>query len=325
MSRAAKAGAPRKPSDRVLVNLRRAAQRAGINFKPFRLIEDGRVFAAIAVDYAVIVLTAILASRINRLPVTFLALWVIAGRQGALQGFVHSACHLSLFSRRSWNDRLEPLFAFPILDSVPIYRVQHLEHHRDFEVNAPDRYDYLHVTLGLARTSKLTRLWLVFIRPLLGHAGLVFLADLISTYREHPKRALKLAAFWLVLVGSAWVGGWLPMLLLYWLVPLIWLYPVLDIWSELSDHLNAKAETRNQEGAFYSVLIKGHELYHAVHHLYPTVPYYRLSELNQVLQERGIEIECARGPLDFVHIVLGADNGSKGSRLVQGSDSAIAH
>src|SRR5712691_3793266 len=155
----------------------RALGRVAIDLKAFRRIDDRRAFASITFDYAVVFAAAGVASWIDRVPVTLLALAIIAGRQGALQGLVHSACHFSLFSKRGRNEALEFLFAHPILDSVVLYRAQHLEHHRDFRLKTPDRFDYLFETLELSRPGRWGRTWVVFVRPLLGHAGCVFIAD----------------------------------------------------------------------------------------------------------------------------------------------------
>jgi fatty acid desaturase len=186
---------------------------------------------------------------------------------------------------------------------VSIYRIQHLAHHRDFELQTADRFDYLLETLRLSRGGVWARTWLVFIKPLLGHAGYAFLADTVTTYRDHSTQALRLVLFWSLLVATAWWLGWLGAFALYWIVPLVWLYPVFDIWAELSDHLDADGESRNQEGLFYSALLKGHETFHAVHHLYPAVPYYRLRDLNRALLKAGIVFELSRGPLGFLRIV----------------------
>jgi len=266
-------------------------------------MDDRRALATIAFDYAVVFAIAGMASWIHRLPVTLLALVLIAGRQSALQGLLHSACHFSLFSARQRNENLEFLFAYPILESVQFYRGQHLEHHRDFRLKTPDRFDYLLDTLQLSRRGKWDRTWVVFIRPLIGHAGCLFLADVMRSFRENLKHAFKLVVYWAVLFSAAWLCGWLWPFFVYWVVPLVWLYPVLDIWAELSDHLDASDESRNQEGLFYSVLLKGHETYHAVHHMYPFVPYYRLCDLHERLRERGVVMENSRGPLDFLQIV----------------------
>lgn len=285
------------------LRLRHTFRRGSPELKAFRRVDDRRAFASIAFDYAVVLAIAGVASWIDRTPLTLLAVVIIAGRQSALQGLVHAACHFSLFSKKGRNETLEFLFAYPILDSVPLYREQHLEHHRDFERRTSDRFEYLHNTLQLSQQGIWDRTWVVFIRPLLGHAGGVFLADVVRAILGDRKHAFKLVVYWTALLAVAWLSGCLRPFFIYWIVPLVWLYPVLDIWSELSDHLDAPGESRNQEGLFYSMFLKGHETYHAVHHLFPYVPYYRLRDLHDRLRDGGVVMESSRGPLDFLRIV----------------------
>src|SRR5688572_23921202 len=212
-------------------------RRLAADVTAFRRIDDRRAFASIALDYAVVVTVAGLASWIDALLATLLGLGIIAGRQSALQGLVHSACHFSLFSKRAHNKTLQFLFAYPILDSVVLYRLQHREHHRDFERKTPDRFDYLHETLELSKGGRYHRTWVVFVRPLIGHAGYVFIGDTIATLSKDRAQAVRLARFWAVIFAAAWFTGWLGAVLIYWILPLVWLYPVFDIWAELSDHL----------------------------------------------------------------------------------------
>lgn len=291
--------------------LRRTRLITRADLKWLRRIDDKRVLATLGLDYLIIFATAGMASWIHRTPVTLLALVIIAGRQSALQGLVHSASHFSLFSKKRLNFRLQFLFAYPILDSVRLYRDQHLEHHRDFSLRTPDRFDYLYDCLQLSRDGKWVRTWVVFIRPLLGHAGFEFVIDVFRAFRQNLRYAFNLVVYWLVILSAAWFLGGLWFFFIYWIVPLVWLYPVLDIWAELSDHLDAEGDSRNQEGLFYGVLLKGHEMYHAIHHLYPFVPFYRLRVLHDLLRERGVVMENSRGPVDFLRIVYSAEHGTQ--------------
>jgi fatty acid desaturase len=271
--------------------------------RSIRRIDDRLAFAAIAFNYVIVIATAGMASWINRIPVTLFALVIIAGRQSALQGLVHSASHYSLFAKRRNNIRFQFLFAFPIVDSVPLYRDQHLEHHRDFALKTPDRFEYLYDSLQLSKEGICSRTWVVFIRPLLGHAGVVFVTDAIKTLSGNLRQAFGILAYWTLLIAVMWWLGCFWIFVIFWVVPLVWLYPVLDIWAELSDHLDAQGESRNQKGAFYCIFFKGHEMYHAVHHLYPFVPFHRLGRLHDKLQQRGMVMESSRGPRDFLRIV----------------------
>src|SRR5262249_33640742 len=148
---------------------------------------NSRAFTSLALDYAVILVTIATAVRLNYTPTTLIAMIIVAGRQSALQGLVHSASHHALFSRRSVNNFFEILYAFPVFESVAVYRIQHLQHHRDFAKRAPDRYGYLHDVLGLSDRGVWHRTWQVFVRPILGFAGVVFVWDQARTLSRHPQ------------------------------------------------------------------------------------------------------------------------------------------
>ena len=81
--------------------LRQVVRSERIDLKAFCRVDDRRAFASIVLDYAIILATAVTASWIHHALLNLLAIVIIAGRQSALQGLVHSACHFSLFSRQS--------------------------------------------------------------------------------------------------------------------------------------------------------------------------------------------------------------------------------
>jgi fatty acid desaturase len=274
-----------------------------IKTKSYRRIETKRAFAAVIVDYAVVAATVLVAMRLGGVGATLVAIVVIAGRQSALQGLVHSACHRSLFSKRAHNDELQWLYAYPILDVVQLYRWQHLAHHRDFERRTADRFDYIHNVLELGKYGIVSRTWRVFVRPLLGYAGCVFVWDVFESVRNNPKQTRGLIVYWITAISVAWALGLIKVFVMFWVLPLVWLYPVFDIWAELSDHLNAEGESRNQQGLFYASLLKGHEMYHAVHHRYPAVPFYRLGQLSKELTKNGVVMERSTGLGGFLRIV----------------------
>ena len=139
--------------------LRQVVRSGSIDLKAFCRVDDRWAFASIALDYAIVLAAAVTASWLDHALITLLAMVIIAGRQSALQGLVHSACHFSLFSRRKRNETLEFLFAYPIFDSVSVYRRQHLEHHRAFELQTTDRFNYLLESLQLSRRGWWARTW----------------------------------------------------------------------------------------------------------------------------------------------------------------------
>jgi fatty acid desaturase len=265
--------------------------------------DDRLAVLIIAVDYAAIVGIALFAVIVQNPFITLAAIGCIAGRQVALLNLVHAAAHYTLFSKRKFNDQIDPVIGYPILTRVRPYRLFHLLHHRDIARKSPDRFDYLHAHLPAPDAHAWLRAWHVIVKPLLGWAGYEFVRGAIRGVKDNPRLGWKLAVYWIVLIAGFWRVGWLGFFVTYWILPLVWLYPVFFFWAEMSDHYAARDDARNQRGVFYSLFIKGHEMYHAVHHRYPRIPFYRVRAANRYLRSMGENIEESRGVVDFVRIL----------------------
>jgi fatty acid desaturase len=265
--------------------------------------DDRLAVLIILADYAAIVGMALVAIRLAHPMATLAAIVGIAGRQVAFLNLVHAAAHYTLFSKKRANNWIDPIAGYSILTFVRPYRLFHLLHHRDIARKSPDRFDYLYAQLARPEANVWYRLWHVIAKPLLGAAGFTFVRGAIRGMKENPALGLALAAYWLLLAMAFWRMGWLVYLITYWIVPLVWLYPVFFFWAEMSDHYGVREDARNQRGVFYALFIKGHEMYHAVHHRYPRIPFYRVRAANAYLRSNGEQIEESRGVMDFVRIL----------------------
>lgn len=268
-----------------------------------RRLDSWRGGLVIALDYAVIAATILVAERLHHPLATVAALIVIAGRQVAMLNLVHAAGHAALFPRRRWHQRLEWLYAYPILDAVAIYTPPHLDHHHMIANKTADRFAFLHDELGLPRRGRWGRTWIVFVRPFLGHAAWSFLRSTAKNFVAHRLSALHIASYWLALVLLASGLGVLPQLLLYWVLPLLWLNPVFLLWGEVADHFGTATGTRNHVGPFYALLTNGHALYHDLHHRFAFVPFYDEARAYAALRDMGDRSEMATGVRDFLRAV----------------------
>jgi fatty acid desaturase len=276
--------------------------------------DDRRAFAAVAGDWAIVVMAAAIAERAHHPLAWLAAAVVIAGRQTAMLNLTHAASHRALFRRARWNEGLDVLYALPVADTVAHYRGPHLEHHREIAEGQASRFEFLHETLALPRRGPWGRTWVVFVRPLLGHAGWGMLYGTVKDAVRDRAYGLRLLAFWAPLVGVAALVGALRPLFWYWVVPLFWLHPVFLLWGEVSDHFRAPGGTRDHTGLFHAAISNGHALYHDLHHRYPFIPFYR--ERAAALHLAGLTSELAsdqgraapqrsRSALDFVRRVFG--------------------
>lgn len=279
-----------------------AERMASVDVQRFTRADDRLSLLFIAADYVSTVAIASLAIVAHHPLLTLVAMTLIAGRQVAFLNLVHAAAHYTLFSNRKANNSVDLVIGYPIFDSVRPYRSYHLQHHRDIARKSPDRFDYLYEQLPGPDANRWRRTWVVILRPLCGRAGVDFIRATVDAARENPWLGLKLAGYWLVVTSVFWRAGWLGYLLLYWILPLVWLYPVFYFWAEMTDHYAVQDEARNQRGLFYSLFLKPHEMYHAVHHRHPRIPFYRIRAASRYLSSMGERLEQSRGVVDFVRI-----------------------
>jgi fatty acid desaturase len=258
--------------------------------------DDRIAFGLIALDWGLVLASAILAERIGHPLAVLAAMIVIAGRQTAMLNLTHAASHRALFSKGVWHEPLEWLYANPILDTVARYRTPHLDHHREIATRDPDRFAFLHGELRLPERSALGRAWVVFLRPICGHALISMVKSTAKVMLTDRSFRWKMVRFW----------GPVLVIALYWIVPLLWLHPVFLLWGEVSDHFRAPGGTRDHVGLFHEALINGHALYHDVHHRYPYVPFYREKEAHAFLVANGWSApELSKSAGDFVGRVFG--------------------
>jgi fatty acid desaturase len=271
--------------------------------KPYTVIDDRISLLIIAGDYAVTIGIIVAAIAIHHPLATIIAIPLIAGRQVAFLNLVHAAGHYSLFADRKTNDRVDLLIAYLIFDGVRPYRSNHLPHHRLFNRKDPERFAYLEERLLRPDDGFWRRTWRVIVKPFLGTDGFSFLSGTVEQALENRWWTARLLVYWAVVTAAFWWAGWLWYLVLYWLVPLLWVYPVLYNWAELTDHFAVRSDARLQRGLFYSMFLKGHEMYHAVHHMHPRIPFYRIKSASEHLKGCGEEFEETRGLLGFVKIL----------------------
>jgi fatty acid desaturase len=268
--------------------------------------DDLRSAAALLGDWALVVLTAWVSIRAARLDVYLLAVWIIAGRQIGLTNLGHEAAHRRLFRNPVWNDRIAQWLAeLPLLYTLSDHRRWHMPHHRHLNGDEDPIAAY-YLDAGLTPTSSRgRRLWLIVVKPILGYAGLLMFRGLWEDRRER----LPCLLLWVPALGLAAALGGLQVVLLYWAVPLVWMYPVFEWWSGILDHFDAPSGTRNTTGLLALLFTHGHNSgYHWVHHQYPDISWNRLPEGDRLLAPP--DRDAAHGLPDIVRQLFRQPPGS---------------
>jgi len=235
------------------------------------------------------------------IPMLAVALFVIGGRQRALAGVLHQACHGTLMANRAAGRWLAAIFGgYPVFQSVTGYSASHVrDHHGHFgdpEVD-PD-YQYF-LRAGLYREDCGRE---AFRRHLLGifspASSVRYIAFLLRHRMLNPQERrgemLLRMAFYagIAAIAVRWHALWV--LAVYWFLPLATTQVWIGSFAELLEHYpymardgaNNLARSRNRDFGALCHLVFGEkrgEGYHLVHHLFPQVPLWRLHRVHRVL------------------------------------------
>jgi len=225
----------------------------------------------------------------------------IGARQHALLVLMHEAAHYRLLRSRRLGDALSDLLcAWPLLITTNTYRRQHFAHHRYLSTSRdPPWRGYLE-----RHEFRLPKRWfdfaLLFLRDISGLGALPMMRAIVRHSAEQPDPQgtswpwagrLGRCTFYAALVAAITVlGGW-QIVLMYWIVPaLTWLKWTMYL-RDLAEHFGLEgggapfASSRTTLPSWLGRwLVAPHNVhYHLEHHLYPSVPCFRLPQLHREL------------------------------------------
>lgn len=254
-------------------------------------------------DWLVIVMIVVATENFFN-PITYvIAVILIATRQHALAVMSHEGAHYRLVHDHNWNTWIANLFCvYPMFVQIEIYRYNHLLHHKyTNEDQDPDvRYqkDLPDYQFPMPR-KKLIK---IFLFELLG-GGVIANFQRMRRYNSDPELKTAMAA---ELAKTKWVriiyylalatvltlvGGW-KIYLLYWLIPILWILPMILRLRNICEHFGLSHDsdlqgTRDVACSWIEGwLISPHYIrLHLVHHFYPSVPFYNLSKLRRILMD----------------------------------------
>ena len=84
---------------------------------------------------------------------------------------------------------------------------------------------------------------------------------------------------WAVVIAAATYFSLWRELIVYWLIPYTFIFSTLNYWSEVGDHYRVSgAKTRSDLNWFLNTFISHNIGYHALHHKYSSIPWFRLPE-----------------------------------------------
>ena len=251
----------------------------------------------------------------------------IGARQNGLGVMMHEAVHYRLLPNRKWNDWIGEIFtAWPVLVTVNSFRQTHWAHHR--HVNKPDDPDWQrkreYPKSGLEVLFITLRFWLGL------HAIRMFTELNRAAKIPASLQYIRLSFYAAVLVASIAFHFWFG-LLIYWIVPLstyfLWIIYVrgaAEHFDSVDDRDDLLAKTRHIEAnLFERLFITPNYIHvHIGHHLYPSVPFYNLRELQRLLMlnpNYARQAHVTKGYIALLHELL-----ASGSKQVAHATEAAA-
>jgi fatty acid desaturase len=259
---------------------------------------------ALAGPYAAIVCIAMAAEKSGLWVARLAALPLIAAFQNHLQILLHEGAHFQIHRERKWNDLWTDLFcAIPFLGLVRHYRHFHLAHHRHLLNPARDPEIEFYAEQGHSFERKSpTALLKMFLLDFCGHHyfQFFFAYNFYLVQEVRAKRMPGLASRdWLLLTGALAMSLGLVasshgffLLAFYWLLPqptFLFFFLKLQGYGE-----HTRRSTRIEDCtlshdlgplARFFIYPLNSEL-HLEHHLYPSVPWYRLRALRSALRQK---------------------------------------
>jgi len=221
---------------------------------------------------------------------------LIGARQHALLILMHDGTHYRLFRNRRVNDWVtELLLAWPHLVTMRSYRENHVAHHN--YVNTEKDPDWLrkrdNPEWHFPQSAR--NLLGIFLRDLVGIGGInvIRLASSLSSAATAPSKAFvrMRLVYYVTVIGALIATGCGKALVLYWVVPYFtWLILIMRIRS-IAEHFAIEGEpgayrqTRTTHAGLLARLFIAPKNvnYHIEHHFFPSVPFFRLSQLHALL------------------------------------------
>ncbi|MDY7576226.1 fatty acid desaturase family protein [Actimicrobium sp. CCI2.3] len=254
-----------------------------------------RLLLQTGLEWACIIALAWLATWSAHGAVSLLCMLLIATRQHALLALMHDYSHFQLSRKRGWlNDLVGDVFtAFPFFITIHGFRRNHLLHHK----HAWTEQDPNYVASAKKRRYQFpkTRLqiWLEIVKHAIGWYTLQELKryTVDAGMATDLPRSTVLSRFVFALLLFATVvyfDLWRPVLL-YWIVPLTTFLMAILYVRDLGEHFGLPAagfdsSRTMQVGPLERLLIAQNGVnFHADHHLFPSVPFFRLGRLHRAL------------------------------------------
>ena len=256
----------------------------------------GRLLLQTGLEWACIIALAMLATWSAHWAVSLLCMLLIATRQHALLALMHEYSHYQLSRKHGWlNDLVGDVFtAFPFFITIHGFRRNHMQHHRHAWTERDPNYVASAKKRRYQFPKTRSQVWLEIARHTIGWYTLQelksYTVDAGMATALPRSTVLSRFVFALLLLATvAYFDLWRPVLL-YWIVPLATFLMAILYVRDLGEHFGLPASGFDsartmQVGPLERLLIAQNGVnFHADHHLFPSVPFFRLGRLHRALK-----------------------------------------
>jgi fatty acid desaturase len=257
-------------------------------------------------SWALIAATAVIAVRWPHPLLVAAAVVVMAAAQHGLAVLTHEAAHHRMYRTRWLNDLVGRLCSWPMSLSMLSYRMIHRVHHNHlYEEVDPDLALIAGYPRGRGYLLRKLAKDLLGITTLKNARYFVRLPAASGAVKDETQsrlrraarrdRRLAVAVYFGLLAASIATGTWRWFLIL-WVLPLVTVLQLMlrlravcehGAVTDLSTPLRA-ARTTLAPLPLRWLLFPHAVFYHVEHHLYPSVPHYRLRDCHQALRAAGL-------------------------------------
>ena len=261
-----------------------------------------RSTVAIATEWAGIILAGVLYQQfLHPIFLPVVVMW-IGARQHALAILMHEGAHYMLFKNRRLNAVVSELFlAWPLFVTKRAYRGDHFAHHR--HVNTEKDPDLMRKQNSEWEFPKSWRaLGVLLAKDVFGlntHQQVLELADMAeqkeARSREGDLYAVSRMLYYVTVLGVVTYFRLWPMFLLLWVMPILtWLKMIMRIrsiaehFATENDHAYTKSRTTLPSFLERVFVAPRNVNFHLEHHLYPSVPFFRLPQLHTALMKDAV-------------------------------------
>lgn len=245
---------------------------------------------AIVFEWCIIVLSILLYTMYPFWWIAMLTIPLVGTRMYALYSLLHDGIHLLLYPNKKINDAITRIFlSSPLFYSLTSIRSIHYKHHAHLKDDEDPEMNQLEYP-EFAFPFTLQTLTVILLKDLSGYNFIKYKLLKIVTMikkRNISFHFIRITLFLALIIFLAYKFSILHLFILFWIVPYITVYQVLNRFRLYFEHNNldeSESQTRNMVFPLgVNFFISPYNLgYHKEHHAHPNIPFYNLPALNKI-------------------------------------------